>query len=240
MNLLNIFSGGGGIMYPILLCLFIMLYIVIERWLVFRKAQGNVGQFMMKVRSTFQKGGADAVLNLSSQEDGSIARIIRRGMVKQDFGIDIVHEAVKGALKEETFNVRKHLFAMAGVAGIAPLLGFLGTVLGLAGVLERPEALGGITSPVDPVRGLRESLLATEFGLVVGILALVFYWYFVARASRFVNELEVAITGFLDLLRQKNALDSPLKVREAESPHHTAKSTSTLVFDDDAYFRKKK
>jgi biopolymer transport protein ExbB len=94
MNLLDMFFKGGVVMYAILVCSVVMVYIGIERYLVLRKARLDVGQFMMKVRSIFQKGDTRAVLAFCSQKDAPIANIIRRGVLKQDVGDEKVRQAV--------------------------------------------------------------------------------------------------------------------------------------------------
>ena len=86
MNLLEMVSKGGVVMYPILLCSLIAVYIAIERYLVLRKAQLDVGQFMMKVKSIFHQGDMSAVLAFCSQKDAPIANIVRRGILKHDQG----------------------------------------------------------------------------------------------------------------------------------------------------------
>lgn len=240
MNLLDMFFKGGVIMYPILLCSIVMVYIAIERLLVLRRAQIDVGQFMMKVRSIFQKGDVNAVLAFCSQKDAPIANIVRRGIVKHDLGASQVREAVEDAGKEEVYHLEKRLSILASIAGIAPMLGFLGTVTGMVSAFHRIELLGGVVNPSDLAGGIWEALVTTVFGLVVGIIAYAFYNYFVTRVARFVNEMEVATTEFLDLLQQRNLRDVPLKVRDEPDPvPHASKPMTTLVFEDDEYFRKK-
>ena len=233
------FFKGGVIMYPILLCSIVMVYLTIERLLVLRKAQVDVGQFMMKVRSIFQKGDTNAVLAFCSQKDAPIANIVRRGIVKHDLGDEKVREAVEDAGKEEVYHLEKHLSILASIAGIAPMLGFLGTVTGMVSAFQRIEGLGGLVDPSDLAGGIWEALITTVFGLVVGIPAYALYNYFVTRVARFVHEMEVTTTEFLDLLQRRN-METPLRVRdESHSSAHPSKPEPALVFEDDAYFRKK-
>ncbi|MEK9138552.1 MAG: MotA/TolQ/ExbB proton channel family protein [Bacteroidota bacterium] len=238
MNLLDMFFKGGVIMYPILLCSIVMVYIAIERFLVLRKAQLDVGQFMMKVRSIFQKGDVKAVLAFCAQKDAPIANIIRRGIVKHDQSDEKVREAVEDAGKEEVYHLEKRLSILASIAGIAPMLGFLGTVTGMVTAFQHIEALGGIVNPSVLAGGIWEALITTVFGLVIGIPAYALYNYFVTRVARFVHEMEVTTTEFLDLLQQRNSAGTPLKVQDdAMSERRAAKPVP--VFEDDAFFRKK-
>lgn len=233
MNLLEMFFKGGIIMYPILICSVVMVYVAIERYLTLRKAQLDVGQFMMKVRSIFQKGDISAVLAFCSQKDAPLANIIRRGVVKHDQGDQRVREAVEDAGREEVYHLEKRLSWLASIAGIAPMLGFLGTVTGMVSAFQQIQSMGGTVSPGDLAGGIWEALITTVFGLVIGIPAYALHNYFVTRVARFVHEMEVTTSELLDLLEKK-----PLPVqREHQRP--VAAQEPAMVFDDDEYFRKK-
>ena len=233
MNLLDLYLEGGIFMHAILACSFIAVYVVIERSIVLRKARIDVGQFMMKLRSIYQKGEVSAVLAFCSQKDAPIANIIRRGIVKHDQGDVKVREAVENAGREEVYHLEKHLWVLASMAGIAPMLGFLGTVTGMIAAFQIIQSLQGVVNPGDLAAGIWEALLTTAFGLVVGIPSLFIYNYFITRVGKFVHEMEVTSTEFLDLLEgQDGAKNSPASGNEAASPR-------TLVYDDDDFFRKK-
>lgn len=234
MNLLEMVSRGGLVMYPIFLCSVIVVFIAIERYMTLRKAQLDVGQFMLKLKSVFHKGDTSAVLAFCAQKDAPIANIIRRGIVKYDQGDEKVREAVENAGKEEVYHLEKRLSILASIAGIAPMLGFLGTVTGMITAFQRIESLAGNVNPGDLAGGIWEALLTTAFGLAVGIPAYAIYNYFVNRVARFVHEMEVTTTEFLDLLPHR-AADAPLKVQDTPTPQ----PQRTLVFEDDEYFRKK-
>ena len=234
------FLKGGVIMYPILLCSVVMVYIALERLLVLRKAQVDVGQFMMKVRSIFQKGEVNAVLAFCSQKDAPIANIIRRGIVKHDLGDEKVREAVEDAGKEEVYRLKKRLSWLAIIAGIAPMLGFLGTVTGMVSAFQRIEVMGGVVNPGDLAGRTGAALVTTVFGLAIGIPAYALYNYFVARVARFVHEMEVTTTEFIDLLQRRTKPEIPLNIQdESTGIGRVAKPVSHLAFDDDAYFRRK-
>jgi len=233
MSLLEMFLKGGFIMYPILLCSVIVVYISIERFLVLRKAQLDVGQFMMKLRSIFQQGDVSAVLAFCSQKDAPIANIIRRGIVKHDQSDEKVRQTVEDAGRVEVYQLEKRLSVLASIAGIAPMLGFLGTVTGMVSAFQSIESLGGSVNPGDLAGGIWEALLTTVFGLVVGIPAYALYNYFVTRVARFVNEMEVTTSEFLDLLQQRVPKEVPLKVQDDQPKNRS------LVYEDDEYFRKK-
>lgn len=228
MSLLGIFVKGGILMYPILLCSFVAVYVAIERALVLRQAQLNVGQFMMKLRSIFRKGDASAVLAFCSQKNAPIANIISRGIVKHHQGAEKIREAVENAGREEVYNLEKHLSILASIAGVAPMLGFLGTVTGMIGAFQVIERLGGSVNPGDLAGGIWEALVTTAFGLIVGIPALAVYNYFVTKVKKFVYEMEVTSTEFLDMLDRQNGEAG--RVPEVGKP--------ALLYDDPIFKRK--
>ena len=233
MNLLEMVSKGGVVMYPILLCSLIAVYIAIERYLVLRKAQLDVGQFMMKVKSIFHQGDVSAVLAFCSQKDAPISNIVRRGILKHDQGDEKVREAVEDAGREEVYHLEKRLPVLASMAGIAPMLGFLGTVVGMISAFQQIESLAGNVNPADLAGGIWVALLTTAFGLAVGIPAYAVYNYFVSRVARFVHEMEVTTTEFLDLLQRREEKGAPVQVQGDPTP------SRSFVFEDDEYFRKK-
>ncbi len=232
MNLLEMFGKGGVVMYPILLCSVVVLYIAVERILVLRKAQLDVGQFMMKVKSIFHRGDVGAVLAFCSQKNAPIANIIKRGIVKHGQGDEKIRQAVEDAGRAEVYHLEKHLSILASLAGIAPMLGFLGTVSGMVAAFQRIESLGGSVNPGDLAGGIWEALLTTVFGLVIGILAYAAYNYFVTRVRRFAHDMELTTTEFLDLLQHNE--------RETGTELRATPSVSTdFALEEDEYFRKK-
>jgi biopolymer transport protein ExbB len=233
MNLLEMVSKGGVVMYPILLCSLAAVYIAIERYLALRKAQVDVGQFMMKVKSIFHQGDVSAVLAFCSQKDAPIANIIRRGILKHDQGDEKVREAVEDAGREEVYHLEKRLPVLASMAGIAPMLGFLGTVVGMINAFQQIESLAGNVNPGDLAGGIWAALLTTAFGLVVGIPSYALYNYFVSRVARFVHEMEVTTTEFLDLFQRRQEKAAPVQTQMTPAP------VRSLVLEDDEYFRKK-
>jgi biopolymer transport protein ExbB len=202
VDLFTLAAKGGWLMIFIFLSSVVVIFIIVERYLVLRKAQVDVGQFMIKLRNIYRKGNLVEVLDYCSQTNAPIANIIKKGIAKHNEGAEKVREAVESAGKAEIYHLEKRLGLLASVAGIAPLLGFLGTVTGMIAAFRKIEVLGGVASPADLAGGIWEALLTTAFGLIVGIPAYAFYNYFVTRVQRFVYEMEISTTEFLDLVEQ--------------------------------------
>jgi biopolymer transport protein ExbB len=233
MNLIDMFFKGGLLMWPILVCSVIAVAVVIERFFALRRAQLDVGQFMMKLKSIFHQGDLSAVEAFCAQKDAPIARIIRRGLQKHDQGPEKLREAVENAGREEVYHLEKHLSILASVAGIAPMLGFLGTVTGMIAAFQRIETLGGTVNPSDLAGGIWEALLTTAYGLFVGIPALAAYNWLVTRVRRLVHEMEVTTTEMVDLLHRRQVRHHPGDGTRSEAP------VPVLAAEEDAFFRRK-
>jgi biopolymer transport protein ExbB len=201
MNLLELFLRGGVVMWPILLTSILGAVVIVERWLVLRRAQIDAGQFLLKLRSVLQKGDLMAAVNFCSKTNAPLANILKRGLTIYPEGHERVREAIENAGKAEAFKLEERMGVLANVAGIAPLLGFLGTVTGMIGAFQTMQTLGGAATPGDLAGGIWEALLTTAFGLFVGIPAYGFYNHFMSRINRFIFEMESGSEEFLDLVR---------------------------------------
>ncbi|MBI4428232.1 MAG: MotA/TolQ/ExbB proton channel family protein [Ignavibacteriales bacterium] len=229
MNMLDLFLRGGVVMWPILLCSIIGLVVIIERWLVLRKARIDVGQFMLRLRSVLQRGNLQSAIHFCAKTKAPLANIMKKGLTAAPDGHERVREAVENAGKEEAFKLEQRLGMLANIAGIAPLLGFLGTVTGMIGAFRTIEVLSGSATPADLAGGIWEALLTTAFGLIVGIPAYGLYNYFVSRVGRFVFEMESASEEFLELVRS-GKMEEEGELSFAETPRSEA---------DQEYFRRK-
>jgi biopolymer transport protein ExbB len=231
MNLLSLFLRGGVVMWPILFCSVVGLVILIEKYLVLRKAKVNVDEFMQKLRGILQRGDVRGAVGFCAGVDVPLANILKKGLLSFSEGEQKVKESIETAGKEEIYHLERHLAILATIAGVAPLLGFLGTVTGMIGAFRVVESMGGVVSPSDLAGGIWEALLTTAFGLMVGIPAYGFYNYFVTRVQRFIFEIENSSNEFLSLMR-------PGRSNESEVPSDTFAGGSPAVSADD-YFRVK-
>jgi len=232
MNLLEMMFKGGVIMWPILACSILAVYVIIERYLVLRKARLDVREFVRKLRTLFHRGEFAAVLAYCEEKNAPISNIIRRGILKHDQGPEKIREAIENAGREEIYGLEKRLSLLATVAGVAPMLGFLGTVTGMIAAFHSVELNSGVVSPGDLAGGVWEALLTTAFGLIVGIPVLAVYNYFVTRVQKFVHEMEVTSEEFIDMLEGMNAKPT------AKEPSR-ATSAMAVPAEEDEFFRRK-
>lgn len=200
MRLLDLYLKGGFIMHLISVTLVLMIYVVIEKLLVLRRARANVKEFIINVKAMIKSGNIPEIIDYCNSYNTPISRIFKQGLLKHNLGDEKIREAIEMAGRSEVFLLEKRLNLLATIAGIAPLLGFLGTVTGMINAFMTIQALGGVVSPSDLAGGIWEALLTTAYGLIVGIPAYVFYNYFVTRINRLVHEIEVAATEFIEIL----------------------------------------
>ena len=201
MDLFDIFQKGGILMWFILLFSVIGLAVVIDRFIVLRKAKINIPAFLVKLRSLIRKKDVNGAIAVCMQEKSPIANIVRRGLKKYRYGHERVKEAIENAGKQEISKLEKGLPTLATIAGVAPLLGFLGTVTGMISAFMVIQDLAGAANPSDLAGGIWEALITTAFGLIVGIPALAFYNYFVSAIKRMVTDMETVANDVIDTIQ---------------------------------------
>ncbi len=204
MSGLDIFMKGGWIMPLILIASIIEVAIIIERLIVIRRAQQNVPVFLVKIRGLLKARNIEEAINYCRQERTPAANIIKKGLKKLKFGRERVKEVVENAGRQEVSKLEKGLSVLATISGVAPLLGFLGTVTGMISAFMKIEDLQGAANPSDLAGGIWEALLTTAFGLAVGIVAYAFYNYLVARVNKLVLDMEVISNDVLDIIEEEN------------------------------------
>ncbi len=200
MDLLSIFVKGGFIMYFILASSIVAVAIAIEKFIVLKKAKINVPAFLIKLRGLIKKKDLEGAISYCMQERTPVSNIVKKGLKKIRFGHQRVVEAIESAGRQEISKLEKGLSILASVAGIAPLLGFLGTVTGMIGAFMKIQELQGSANPADLAGGIWEALITTAFGLIVGIPALALYNYFVSKINKMVVDMERISNDLIDML----------------------------------------
>jgi biopolymer transport protein ExbB len=201
MNLLDIFLKGGFIMWFILLSSVIGLAVSIDRFIMLRKAKINVPAFMVRIRGFIKKKDISGAISYCMQEKSPVANIVRKGLKKYKYGHDRVKDAIENAGSQEVSKLEKGLSVLASVAGIAPLLGFLGTVTGMIQAFMTIQDLAGAANPSDLAGGIWEALITTAFGLIIGIPAFALYNYFLSAVKKLVGEMETVANDVIDVIQ---------------------------------------
>ena len=200
MNLLSVLLKGGWLIIPIILSSVIAVAIIIDRAIILRKSRMNVPAFLVKIRGILKKRDIQAAIHYCNEEKSPAANIIKKGLRKYKLGRDRVKEVIESAGKQEISKLEKGLSILATISGVAPLLGFLGTVTGMISAFMKIEDLQGAANPSDLAGGIWEALLTTAMGLAVGILAYGFYNYLVSAISKLVLDMEVITNDVIDMV----------------------------------------
>ena len=186
-------------MSPILICFIIGLAVAIERIIYLNMATINTKRFMKELDEALQSGGVDAALTVCQNTPGPVAGIFAQGLNRADEGIDVVEKAVVSYGGVEMGKMEKALPWLSLFIALAPMLGFLGTVIGMIFAFDKIEAAGDI-SPTVVAGGIKVALLTTVGGLIVAMILQIFYNYIMSKIEGLVNEMEEASVNFVDLL----------------------------------------
>ncbi|MGM0612836.1 MAG: MotA/TolQ/ExbB proton channel family protein [Bacteroidota bacterium] len=195
-------EGGAGFMGIVLLTLILGLALVIERILYLNLATTNTDKLLSKFENALDEGGVDAAKDLMKNTRGPVASIFYEGLSKMDEGIETVEKAVSSYGSVVMARLEKGLSWISLFIAIAPMLGFMGTVIGMIGAFDAIEAAGDI-SPTVVAGGIKVALLTTVFGLIVGIILQIFYNYLVSKVDSLVNDMEDSTISFIDILVKK-------------------------------------
>lgn len=203
INLWTMAQYGGWIMIVLALLLAWAIYIFIERMVVLKNATKEDKSFMDRIRDYIHDGKIDSALNLCKQTNTPASRMIEKGITRIGRPMQDVQVAVENVGNLEVGKLEKGLVIMATIAGGAPMLGFLGTVLGMIRTFyNMAQTSGGVIEMSALSTGMYEAMVTTVGGLIVGILAMFAYNMLVARIDRVVRLLEARTMEFMDLLNE--------------------------------------
>lgn len=197
---------GGAIMYPIILCSIIAFAIVLERLYYLRRIKIDTVAFMNNIESALKYNKIAESVKICEDTKGPVARIIKAGILKYDRPRQEMREAIEDAGHREVPMLEKHIKILATIAYIAPLLGFLGTVVGMIEVFQVIQLKAIAFNPVsaqDLAGGIWKALLTTAAGLIVAIPAIVAYHYLVNKVQDFTLEMESSAIELINILSQR-------------------------------------
>jgi biopolymer transport protein ExbB len=192
-------EGGWQFMGAVLLCLIIGLAIAIERIITLNLSTTNTNKLLKNVEEALASGGIDAAKEVTKNTRGPVASIFTQGLMRIGEGIEMVEKSIIAYGSVEMGRLEKGLVWISLFISLAPMLGFMGTVIGMIGAFDAIEAAGDI-SPQIVANGIKVALLTTVAGLIVGVILQVFYNYLVSKIDGLVNTMEDASISFVDLL----------------------------------------
>ena len=186
-------------MTPVLICLIIGMALSIERVVYLNLATINTDKFKGDIEAALKSGGVDAAKDLARNTRGPIASIYFQGLDRADEGIDIVEKSVISYGGVQNGLLEKGMTWLQLFIALAPMLGFLGTVIGMIQAFDKIVKDGQV-SPTTVADGIKVSLLTTVFGLIAAIFLQIFYNYITSKIDSIVNEMEEASISLIDMM----------------------------------------
>jgi biopolymer transport protein ExbB len=202
LSVIDLAIAGGFMMIPIGLLSIIAVYLFIERLLTINKANKEPEQFMSKVKELVLKGDIGGAKLLCAQNDTPVARMIEKGISRIGSPLKNIEASIENVGKLELFKLEQNLATLATVAGAAPMMGFLGTVIGMVEAFISIAQEEGSVSPKLLSSGIYTAMITTVAGLIVGIIAYLAYNYLVSRVQKVVHKMEYTSIDFIDLLQE--------------------------------------
>jgi biopolymer transport protein ExbB len=194
--------GGAVIMATLLVLSILAVYIIIERFLVIKKASKEDVNFMNQIKDTILDGKIDAAKELCSSNSSPIAKMIEKGITRIGKPLSDIGTAVETTGKLELNKLEKNLSTLATISGAAPMIGFLGTVIGMILVFHKMATGGGGVDLTTLSDGIFTAMVTTVAGLIVGIIAYIGHNTLVARVEKIVFVMEARTMEFLDILHE--------------------------------------
>jgi biopolymer transport protein ExbB len=192
-------EGGPMFMGIVLLALILGLAIAIERIIYLNMATTKTDKLVADVEDAYNSGGVEAAKELCRNTKGPVASIFYQGLDRMDEGVENVEKAVVGYGGVQMGLLEKNVSWLSLFIALAPMLGFMGTVIGMIKAFDNIEKTG-VMSPATVAGGIKVALLTTVFGLIVAIILQIFYNYIISKIDNIVNNMEDASIKLIDIL----------------------------------------
>jgi len=218
--MIEFFQAGGWLMFPIVLSSVLALAIIFERALALRKSKVLPRKAIEKARQVAQKGQASAQ-ELSAIRDSSlIGRVLAVGLQGANLPRHVLKENVEEAGRHVVHDMERYMPALGTIAAITPLLGLLGTVLGMIQVFSVITEVG-VGNPADLAGGISQALITTAAGIFVAIISLIFHRYYKAKIDGYIIAMEKEAMHLLEVTNQQN------RRQPAPTPHTNTSAATT-------------
>jgi biopolymer transport protein ExbB len=202
LSVIDLAIKGGFMMIPIAVLWVLAIYLFIERVLTINKANQDPEAFMGRIKELVLRGDINGAKMLCSQNHTPVARMIEKGIARIGSPLKNIEASIENVGKIEVFKLEKNLPTLATIAGSAPMMGFLGTVIGMVEAFISIAQEEGSVSPKLLSSGIYTAMITTVAGLIVGIIAYLAYNYLVSRVQKVVHKMEYTSIDFIDLLQE--------------------------------------
>ena len=201
LNLMDLLMQGGVLMIPLLLLLVLAVYFFFERWIAIKKASKIDPNFMSIIRDHILSGNVSAARALTRNTDNPVARMIDKGLQRIGKPIDAIEKSMENVGKLEMYKMERNLSVLSLISGIAPMFGFLGTIVGMVQLFYGISSTGEYTLSTI-ASGIYVKMITSATGLIIGLLAYVGHSFLNAQIDKNVNRMEAASADFIDTLQE--------------------------------------
>jgi biopolymer transport protein ExbB len=201
LSLWSLVQKGGWIMIPIGILSIVTVYIFIERFIVLARAGRNPENLMNNVRDQIHSGNIQSALMLTKSNNTPDARMLEKGISRIGQPLDEIEKSMEGVGKKELGRIEKNVAVLSVIAGVAPMFGFVGTILGVIKIFYNIALADNISIGLI-AGGLYEKMITSAAGLIVGILAFVLYHWLNFSVDRIARRMEVTALDFIDMLHE--------------------------------------
>jgi biopolymer transport protein ExbB len=205
LSFLDLIWKGGWVMIPIGILSVLAVYFAIERYLVIKKASKIDPTFMANIRDYLLSGKMDAASTLCKNTNTPIARLLQKGLKRIGKPIDEIESAVESEGRLEIYKLEKNLNFLGIIAGIAPMFGFLGTIMGVIKIFYNISLADNISIGLI-AGGLYEKMITSASGLIVGIFAHIAFHYLNSMIDRVSYQIETSAVEFIDLIQEPSSI----------------------------------
>ena len=201
VSLIELLQLGGWIMIPLAALFVITVYVFFERFLSIRRASNIEGNFMNIVRDHIVTGNLTAARSFAKNTNNPVARIIDKGIQRIGKPIENIERSMENVGKLELYNMERNLSVLSLIAGIAPMFGFLGTIIGMFTLFFDLAATGDF-SIQTMANGIYTKMITSATGLIIGLLAYIAHNFLTTQVDKTANRMESASSEFLDILQE--------------------------------------
>jgi biopolymer transport protein ExbB len=201
ISIIDLLSKGGVLMIPLALLFVAAIFVFFERLFYIRKASKIEDNFMNIIRDNIVTGNVSAARSLAKNTNNPVARIIDKGIQRIGKPIDAIEKSMENVGKLEMYKMERNLNILSLIAGIAPMFGFLGTIIGMFQLFFRLASTGEFTiqSMAD---GIYTKLISSAVGLIIGLLAYIAHSYLNTQIDKTGNRMEASSAEFVDILQE--------------------------------------
>lgn len=194
--------GGQIIILILFILLFVAVYIYFERLFAIKSASTVDKNFMLQIKDSVLNGNIESAKNRCAQSDSPVARLTEKGLSRIGSPLEDINTAIENAGRLEVYKLEKNVSILATIAGAAPMIGFLGTVIGMVLAFHELATSSGQAQMGALAEGIYTAMTTTVAGLIVGIIAYIGYNHIVVKTDKVIHQMEATAVDFLDLLNE--------------------------------------